>query len=146
MCVAIYNVDLLSAEDEIERSIRRQLEMNEDIPIQVSKIREVRNGQRSTIVRLSSNNALKLIALKRLMIGWSMCSFREWFNLPSCYNCQKVGHIARFCKEMKSVDQRCFKCRTTGHISAQGMPLRCPKVLYLQPRRTLSKHYALSVI
>lgn len=56
-----------------------------------------------------------------------------------CYNCQKQGHIAKDCRQTKSLEMRCYKCKKIGHFAnvCRTIPERrscfdCNKVGHLQ--------------
>ena len=68
-------------------------------------------------VTLPHAQAKKLIAMKAVKLGTMVCKPEEWVNVPTCYNCQKLGHLSRECKEKKVEGQRCYKCGDVGHIS-----------------------------
>ena len=44
---------------------------------------------------------------------------------PKCFNCQKIGHIAKDCKSEKA-PLRCYNCQTEGHYAKDCKnPTKC---------------------
>lgn len=93
----------------------------------VEEIRTSKFGTRSAAVHVSRSDCSRLTQSRRIQIGWTLCRIEEWISLPSCQNCQKIGHIAKDCKESKVNDTRCHKCSEVGHSTkdCQAQTTKC---------------------
>ncbi|XP_018493755.1 branchpoint-bridging protein-like [Galendromus occidentalis] len=115
--VAVYNMDLVTTEDEIEESIRKAIRLSRENPIRVEKIRTNERGERSALVRLARIDADRLLTAERIKIGWQTCRIRAWRTVAVCFKCQEVGHRAHECKEKETKARRCYKCGKEGHLT-----------------------------
>ncbi|XP_018495155.1 uncharacterized protein LOC108864297, partial [Galendromus occidentalis] len=115
--LAIYNMDLATSEEEIERTLRKTISLRAETPIKVEKIRTNEKGQRSALVRLARPDADRLLRLERIKIGWEICRIREWQTVAVCYRCQEIGHRAHECKEKETKAKVCYKCGKEGHLT-----------------------------
>lgn len=48
-----------------------------------------------------------LRAKERIFIEWNSCRVKDYNDVPRCYNCQKYGHVAKYCK---SETPSCSQC------------------------------------
>ncbi|KAI5646608.1 hypothetical protein NE865_01542 [Phthorimaea operculella] len=86
-----------------------------------------KKGLESTnyIVEVSAEIRKALIGQNRAYINWSSCPIRDFTLVTRCYQCQKYGHAAKFCKEEKPT---CGHCGELGHeIKACGKQNDAPK-------------------
>lgn len=57
-------------------------------------------------------NAFKALKKKRkLFFGWSSVGWREYLKEVRCFNCNRLGHVRRHCKN----ERTCRKCSGVGH-------------------------------
>lgn len=58
------------------------------------------------VLELHSEVFSKLIGLKKVNLGYRLCTLQEYFNIIRCYKCVKYGHMAANCKN----NIRCGRC------------------------------------
>ena len=101
-----------------ETGVRPRHEKNEDLP-------ETTFGFSGRSLRLAEADAVRLLQLSKLRIGWVECRIREHAEVARCYRCLGYGHGSRGCSnpDRKSA---CWRCSATGHL-ARGCkaPPRC---------------------
>ncbi|XP_039758835.1 uncharacterized protein LOC120632863 [Pararge aegeria] len=77
------------------------------------------NGTGSTLVRCPVTAAKLLIAMGRVVIGWSSARVTLLEPLPMrCYKCMGTGHTRSLCPSPVDRSTLCFRCGKEGHKSA----------------------------
>lgn len=70
------------------------------------------------VVEVSPSVRNSLNTKGRVYLGWYSCGVRDFIVAPKCYNCQGLGHIAKFCNR---------EVPTCGHCAQEGHDLTvCP--------------------
>ncbi|KAI5645700.1 hypothetical protein NE865_02367 [Phthorimaea operculella] len=77
------------------------------------------------ILEVSADIRKALIIQNRAYINWSSCPIRDFTLVTRCFQCQKYGHAAKFCREEKPT---CGHCGELGHqIKTCGKQNDAPK-------------------
>jgi hypothetical protein len=114
--VALLLIDIEDSVDEKEL-IKTLIEHDPELKVSNDlKIREGRNGVRTTIVRVPLTPGLKLARLKKLRVGWATCRIKELASKPGCAKCSAAGHATSECKGEET--RKCFRCKAVGHLIA----------------------------
>lgn len=111
----VIGIDALAEEDDIEEGIMKALGVEDNTNITIKSLKQARNGTLMSEIVVSSEYSIKLIQIKRIKIGWTLCSVEKKMHIPRCYNCLRMGHIAKNCASEKSGENKCFNCMETGH-------------------------------
>jgi hypothetical protein len=93
---------------------------------EVKSLRPTGDANQACTVVLDKSDGEKILKLKRLKIGFSICTVKERVNLLQCYRCWNYGHKATDCKE-KDRSNLCRRCAKGGHKAkdCNGQPY-CP--------------------
>lgn len=114
--VIIREIDPTLKQPAIESAIRHMLKCP-DVSIRVGPIKSQTRGGWSTLVTLPAFFARKLLGLRVIRLGLMKSRVAEWFSLPCCYNCQKIGHLATSCTEKRATAKLCHKCGEGDHTA-----------------------------
>lgn len=117
--IALRDVDPLLRPQDIERGIRELLQVPLENMIRTQDSRCGAKGQWTNLVALPAYYARKLLEYNRIKLGGKTCRTEEWLQVPTCYNCKKVGHLAADCKDTEKTDMRCANCGSTNHTDKQ---------------------------
>ena len=110
--VHIYNLDAIINEGEIVEELRKVTQSTEAINV-ISLKANARDGQ-SAILRTTEKMAANLIQIKKMRIGFNICSIRENVRLIKCYRCWEPGHVAENCQGPNR-EELCRRCGEKGH-------------------------------
>lgn len=116
MTVMLRDVDPFLCAKQIEKELRVKLAVPEWCPIRTEDPRMPKHSWQC-LATLPRAAAKKLLEMKSIEIGNARCRPQEWFTLPTCFNCQVVGHLAKECKKEKVSGPRCHKCGALGHYT-----------------------------
>ena len=105
----------LITEAEVAMELRKLLRHKDAERLKVEKIGRNAKGTRITVVRLTYQDADRLVKMRTVQIGWRACYVQEWIQVPRCYRCQKAGHKTATCKEKEETEKRCQECGLVGH-------------------------------
>ena len=96
--------------------------------VRVNTLKDNRNGtSKVATVRLPEKSAERLIAMKKVKVGWIYCQVDEIVRPIRCYNCQGHGHTAKDCdREKMEAKKICRRCGGTDGHEARG----CTKDTY----------------
>jgi hypothetical protein len=72
------------------------------------------------------------LAQKRLFIGFRSVDVRDYLVVVKCNKCQDLGHIAKYCKEEKTI---CAHCGKKDHMASECPDKAKPKVCIPCTRR-----------
>lgn len=74
------------------------------------------NGTHTAGISLKTPYAIKLLELKTVRIGWSVCTIKEYIQPKRCFRCMGFSHNARECKGVDR-SKTCRNCGTEGHFA-----------------------------
>ena len=117
--ISIIGFDLVTTEEEIGKAICKVLKLKDQESFKVGLIRTNRNGDRTTLVRMTRMDAEKITRNSTIKIGWQSCRLREWHTVPLCYRCQQIGHLASRCNAEQTSERGCYRCGEPGHLSKE---------------------------
>lgn len=63
----------------------------------------------------------KVFLEDRIFLGWSRCRCADHFRILRCYNCQRVGHLSKDCKDKESVCGICAKNHKTENCDKKNL-------------------------
>lgn len=152
--ITLSNVEEDISEDEVRETIAKITD-SDPKNIRIATFRPLLRGYKSTTAYMPRAAAEKIIAMKRVKLGWTLCQVREKLNPPNCSRCQRFGHTVRTCKEKDTLNRRCFKCGQEDHISRnctnnekcftcsgnhRANSMRCPAYAELVNKMRSNKH------
>ncbi|KAI8126689.1 putative 115 kDa protein in type-1 retrotransposable element R1DM [Lucilia cuprina] len=112
--VDIRDMDESTEEVEIIDALKKNLDLQNEAPFKILNIRESYGKTKQALVQMPVNFASRLIAERRIKIGWIRCRIRQKENPTKCFRCLDQGHLARDCTGIDRTDV-CMKCCETGH-------------------------------
>jgi hypothetical protein len=119
--VVLRNLDASVDMDEIRQALALAgVELKAPLRISLGEPREGRLRGRMAIVRLPRPDALKLLRLGTMVVGWSKCraTIAPYDEPTVCYRCQLFGHTVAACKAPKAeTRRRCYRCGGNDHIA-----------------------------
>ncbi|KAI5739905.1 hypothetical protein M8J77_024851 [Diaphorina citri] len=113
----IIGIDALAEESDIEYGLMKALGVESKTNIEIKSVKLARNGTQMSEITVSAEYSIKLLELKKIKIGWTLCSVEKKFHIPRCYNCLRMGHLAKNCASEKEEGQKCFNCMEQGHTT-----------------------------
>ena len=91
------------------------------------------NGTKFVIAEVEPRLYAKLMALKRICLGYSMCSVRGHIGALRCYKCNRFGHTQSVCRN----EAACAKC--AGHHDTRDCTqeaVKCTNCDWVNSKRT----------
>lgn len=94
-------------------------------PENVRNLRKMRDGTQTATVLLSANDAITVLKLGKVIVGWSRCRITQDVQPVRRYRCLGYGHKSMNCKEIDRTDNS-LRCGERGH-NAKGCvaPPKC---------------------
>lgn len=111
----IKDIDAVTTEDEIKSIVSKTLgHADNKGEVKLTAVRNNLDGSKTATVITAAEDANKLLALKKIKIGWVNCRIWGRTEVKRCYRCLEPGHEAARCK---GVDRSkcCLKCGEVGH-------------------------------
>jgi len=95
--------------------------------VKVGPIRSTGRGLGTSWVRCPLAAANKLVAAKRLRIGWTNVRVEALEKRPlQCFRCLEKGHVRAQCGNAPDRTAQCYRCGTPGHIARDcTAPTKC---------------------
>ena len=116
MTIELRDLDEITTKQEISDALGKQFAITNLSESVVKRMRKGFGGTQTAEIRLPAETAMKLIAVGKIKIGWTICKFRELIQPRQCYRCTEFGHFARDCKNIDKSDI-CWKCGEKGHLA-----------------------------
>jgi Zinc knuckle len=121
----VKDLDETATKDQIVQAIMDSLDEQEQEgvaagAVTVTEIWKTQYGAHIATVQLPRPLADKIVRAKTVEVGWLQCRVVEKTQRPKppmCFNCQKVGHLAKDCREEAAKGWRCHRCSEVGHIA-----------------------------
>ena len=70
------------------------------------------------MVRLTEEDARKLLGLGRLRLGWVNCRTGEHVEVARCFRCQGYEHVSRDCT-LPGMKNACWGCGGASHMAKE---------------------------
>lgn len=116
--LVITGIDALVEKEDVETGITKALGVQGlNLGLEIKTLRPARNGTQVSEIVVSQEFYFKLMDIKKIKIGWTLCQIEKRVFIPRCYNYLRMGHISKNCAQEKSEDKRCFNCMETGHTT-----------------------------
>jgi hypothetical protein len=116
--VHILGMDAVTTDLEVREALTNAVEFKKSDQLIVKPLRPARYGTQVATIIADEEDANKLLLLRNLRIGLSLCPLKERIDLIKCYKCWKYGHRAAKCTE-KNRSELCRNCAKEGHKSDQ---------------------------
>lgn len=129
----IKHLDEIATEEDICTGVSTLLEGA--IPT-IKWIAKGYSGTQTAGISLPNAAAKKLLEQKKIKIGWSVCTVKEYVQPKRCFKCMGFSHNAKDCKGVDR-SKRCRKCGDEGHFANTcNKDLNCMLCsdAHLQPR------------
>lgn len=116
-----------ATQDEIEQALKEIITGPTQRIIRVDPPRTSAGGKTTATYYVDKTDAMDLEKKGRIQVGWSRCKTERHIIVPSCQNCQCIGHSSRFCNLPPSREKLCHRCATSGHTASEceSQVLRC---------------------
>lgn len=116
--IIISELDETTSREEIKGALEEN-GIRVDDP-EMGEVRRSRRGNLTCTIFISPEEGFRLIKMKRIKVGWRRCRVIEKITPLKCMLCNKIGHIAKDCREDKEyLRNRCLNCLTPGHIAKE---------------------------
>ncbi|KAK9695122.1 hypothetical protein QE152_g33067 [Popillia japonica] len=112
--IFVLGMDPTTRGEEVRHAIAADIKVNET-DIKIRAIRTGKNEEQTVIAEIPSDQALPLIKLRKLRIGWTECGIRERIDIVRCFRCLQYGHKTRECKAQIDRSKDCIKCGEASH-------------------------------
>ena len=120
----ISNMDSLTTEEEIRKTLTEKINNSEIGSKMDIRIKETANGTLIATIGAENETATKIKGIGKLKIGAVECPIKERSKIDRCYKCWAIGHTARQCKGPDR-SKLCRNCTKENHIAA-----KCDKISY----------------
>ncbi|KAI5712417.1 hypothetical protein M8J75_008190 [Diaphorina citri] len=85
---------------------------------QVVSLRQTQRGNTQTAkLEVEVDSANRMIREETIKIGWNTARVVECIDVPRCFNCQKLGHMAHNCDASRVEKDTCNNCNQKGHFA-----------------------------
>lgn len=121
--IHIYGLDAVTSEEEVKTSMKKYCSEG----IIVNNMRPLKYGAlQAASVLLDEVTAEKLTKLGEIRIGLSDCKVKMRPDVPICFRCWDVGHMAAHCKGTDR-SSLCRNCGEAGHEAREcSKSPKCP--------------------
>lgn len=109
----IKHLDEITTEDEICTGVAA---LTNGIHPSLKWIAKGYSGTQTAGISLPTTSAITLLEIKKVKIGWSICTIKEYIQPKRCFRCMGFLHNARDCKGIDR-SKRCRKCGIEGHFA-----------------------------
>ncbi|XP_074036343.1 uncharacterized protein [Leptinotarsa decemlineata] len=115
--VHIKGMDATITENDVSETISKIISKEADT-FEVRALRPAYGNRQNATLVMSANDADKLIELKSVKIGWTMCRLAERQKQIRCSRCWEHGHFKDQCS---GPDRRnfCLRCAEEGHRAVE---------------------------
>lgn len=124
--ISLVNVPKESDENEIRNAVFKQTSSPPDAQNQIKKMFKIGNPNSPSstwVIELEPKLKNALIIKRRIYLNWNSCKVFNYIKLTRCYNCQRYGHTAKYCKSAK----QCGFCASTDHESTNCQHKQSPE-------------------
>lgn len=111
----VRGIDGMTEIGEVKTALLRAHAAEHPGQIKLAMNRNARGGQ-SAVVTMVAGDAIRLLNMRTIRIGFSDCTILERIHVDRCYRCWKFGHNARMCRNSEiDMSDRCYRCGQEGH-------------------------------
>ncbi|XP_070518825.1 uncharacterized protein [Cardiocondyla obscurior] len=87
--------------------------------IRVGTFRHSNDGLCTTVVRCPATVANKVVAEKKIRVGWTLARVEMLRERPlQCFKCLQGGHVRNRCPVSEDRSNCCFRCGASDHLVA----------------------------
>ena len=132
-------------EDRLVSNLKAQNSLSNEAELKLVRLlvdQKQTENSKTAIIETDAETFERLIALRRVNIGWERCRVYEYINVLRCYRCCEYGHKATDCKKPLC----CPKC-AEGHEGKDCTSdfVKCVNCYLVNQERKLPKDMQLDV-
>lgn len=115
--VLIYDTPVNTTVEQVRESLQYLVEESPEMRDAVEATRlcfrmRERDRRQNLVVEVRPIVRQAILRDGRVFVGWSSCRVRDYLVSARCFNCQRMGHVAKHCREKAAI---CSHCAETGH-------------------------------
>lgn len=124
--IHIRGMDEDTSKEEVIAALENEVSGLREKYFKLSDLRPWSNNRQAVTLTLNETDAVKLLASRFIIIGFSRCYLEKRIPMERCRLCWEFGHKAEKCNKTDR-SKLCFKCSKEGHsIKECKNPEFCP--------------------